>query len=86
MPPPSRLATYGTLGPGRPNHHQLVPLGGTWATGTVHGLVLDSAVVAGADTNADVRALVDAQGYCLFRLGGTFEDVAAECAALTEGD
>jgi hypothetical protein len=41
---------------------------------------------AGADTNADVRAMVDAQGYCLFRLGGTFEDLAAELAALTQGD
>jgi hypothetical protein len=41
---------------------------------------------AGADTNADVRAMVDAQGYCLFRLGGTFEDVAAELAALTQSD
>jgi hypothetical protein len=41
---------------------------------------------AGADTNADVRAMVDAQGYCLFRLGGTFADVAAELAALTQGD
>ena len=42
---------------------------------------------AGADTNADVRALVDAQAYCLFRLGGTFEDVASELASpLTAAD
>ena len=41
---------------------------------------------AGADTNVDVRALVDAQGYCLFRLGGTFEELAAERATLSEGD
>ena len=37
MPPPNRLATYGTLGPGRPNHQQLAPLGGRWTTGVVHG-------------------------------------------------
>lgn len=37
MPPPPRLATYGTLGPGRPNHHQLAPLGGRWMTGLVYG-------------------------------------------------
>ena len=37
MPPPNRLATYGTLGPGRSNHHQLAPLGGRWTTGWVRG-------------------------------------------------
>ncbi len=31
------LATYGTLAPGRPNHHQLANLGGRWLTGTVRG-------------------------------------------------
>ncbi len=36
---------------------------------------------AAGDTNANVRAMVDAQGYCLFRLGGTFENVASELAA-----
>lgn len=33
-----------------------------------------------ADTNPDVRQEVDAQGYSLFRLGGTFADIAAERA------
>ncbi len=33
----ARLAVYGTLGPGRPNHHVLAPLGGTWSTGVVEG-------------------------------------------------
>ena len=32
-----RLATYGTLGPGRPNHHQLAELAGQWSTGWVRG-------------------------------------------------
>lgn len=32
-----RLATYGTLAPGRPNHHQLLGLNGHWLTGTIHG-------------------------------------------------
>ncbi|WP_290736200.1 gamma-glutamylcyclotransferase [Amaricoccus sp.] len=33
----TRLATYGTLGPGRPNHHHLAPLGGRWLKGEVQG-------------------------------------------------
>ncbi len=32
-----RLATYGTLGPGRPNHHQLSDLTGDWVRGSVRG-------------------------------------------------
>ncbi|SEP72245.1 Uncharacterized conserved protein YtfP, gamma-glutamylcyclotransferase (GGCT)/AIG2-like family [Devosia sp. YR412] len=32
-----RLATYGTLAPGRPNHHQLDGLAGTWRQGQVTG-------------------------------------------------
>jgi len=34
------LATYGTLGPGRPNHHQLRGLRGAWGTGNVRGRLL----------------------------------------------
>lgn len=33
----TRLATYGTLAPGRSNHHQLENLNGTWTRGTVKG-------------------------------------------------
>ena len=36
-----RLATYGTLAPGRPNHHQLDGLTGRWLTGRVHGTLLE---------------------------------------------
>lgn len=32
-----RLAVYGTLAPGRPNHHQLAGLAGRWIEGTVRG-------------------------------------------------
>jgi gamma-glutamylcyclotransferase (GGCT)/AIG2-like uncharacterized protein YtfP len=32
-----RLAVYGTLAPGRPNHHQLAGLSGRWIEGTVRG-------------------------------------------------
>ena len=32
-----RLVTYGTLAPGRINHHQLDGLTGTWTVGTVKG-------------------------------------------------
>lgn len=32
-----RLATYGSLAPGRVNHHRLRSLRGTWTEGTVRG-------------------------------------------------
>ena len=32
-----RLATYGTLAPGRPNGHLLDGLAGTWTLGTIRG-------------------------------------------------
>ena len=31
------LAVYGTLAPGRPNHHVVAPLGGAWTNGVVEG-------------------------------------------------
>jgi gamma-glutamylcyclotransferase (GGCT)/AIG2-like uncharacterized protein YtfP len=34
------LAVYGTLAPGRPNHHVVAPLGGEWTTGVVEGDLL----------------------------------------------
>lgn len=34
---PTRLAVYGTLAPGKPNHHQLDGLRGDWRQGTVRG-------------------------------------------------
>lgn len=32
-----RLATYGTLGPGRANHHEVAGIPGRWLRGTVLG-------------------------------------------------
>ena len=37
----TRLATYGTLAPGRANHHQLEGLRGRWLTGTVRGRLIE---------------------------------------------
>jgi gamma-glutamylcyclotransferase (GGCT)/AIG2-like uncharacterized protein YtfP len=36
------LATYGTLAPGRANHHQLAELAGTWTTGTIRGRLIET--------------------------------------------
>ncbi len=33
----NRLAVYGSLAPGRQNHHIVAPLGGTWMDGIVEG-------------------------------------------------
>lgn len=35
------LATYGTLAPGQPNHHQLSSLSGSWLAGTVKGKLVN---------------------------------------------
>jgi len=37
-----RLAVYGSLAPGRSNHHQLDGLAGDWRTGTVRGWLVES--------------------------------------------
>lgn len=34
-----RLFVYGTLAPGRANHHRLQPLGGTWVPATIKGVL-----------------------------------------------
>lgn len=38
----TRLATYGTLAPGRPNHHQLDGLSGRWLKGTINGRLVEA--------------------------------------------
>lgn len=37
----TRLATYGSLSPGRVNHHELAGLKGRWLRGTVQGKLID---------------------------------------------
>ena len=37
-----RLATYGSLAPGRPNHHQLGGLDGHWLEGKVYGTLVNA--------------------------------------------
>lgn len=41
--PDTRLAIYGSLAPGRVNHHQISGLAGTWLRGTVRGKLFSSA-------------------------------------------
>ena len=36
-----RLASYGTLAPGRPNHHHVRGIPGHWFTGTVRGRLIE---------------------------------------------
>jgi gamma-glutamylcyclotransferase (GGCT)/AIG2-like uncharacterized protein YtfP len=40
--PDTRLAVYGTLAPGRVNHHQISALAGIWQRGTVRGKLFSS--------------------------------------------
>jgi gamma-glutamylcyclotransferase (GGCT)/AIG2-like uncharacterized protein YtfP len=42
-----RLATYGTLAPGSPNHHQLDGLDGRWVEGQVFGTLVEAGWGAG---------------------------------------
>jgi gamma-glutamylcyclotransferase (GGCT)/AIG2-like uncharacterized protein YtfP len=37
-----RLATYGTLAPGRSNHHHLSMIGGEWKLGAVRGELVEN--------------------------------------------
>ncbi len=60
-----RLAVYGSLAPGRSNHHQLSGLRGTWAQGRVRGRLLDQGWSA-------------AQGYPALILDPEGSDVAVQ--------
>ncbi len=48
----SRLAVYGTLRPGHPNHHQLAGLRGRWRTGAVRGRLIAEGWAAGLGYHA----------------------------------
>jgi gamma-glutamylcyclotransferase (GGCT)/AIG2-like uncharacterized protein YtfP len=52
-----RLATYGTLAPGRRNHHQLIEVNGQWLTGSIRGRL----VAAGWGASMGYPALVLAE-------------------------
>jgi gamma-glutamylcyclotransferase (GGCT)/AIG2-like uncharacterized protein YtfP len=40
--PETRLVAYGTLGPGRPNHHELSDVPGRWLVGRVRGSLVEA--------------------------------------------
>jgi gamma-glutamylcyclotransferase (GGCT)/AIG2-like uncharacterized protein YtfP len=46
--PEHRLAVYGTLAPGQPNHHQLYGLTGDWQSGVIRGWRRETGWGAGA--------------------------------------
>ena len=48
--PEIRLATYGTLAPGRQNHGQLSDLPGRWLVGHVRGSLIEAGWGANSDT------------------------------------
>jgi gamma-glutamylcyclotransferase (GGCT)/AIG2-like uncharacterized protein YtfP len=70
-----RLATYGSLAPGRPNHHQLDKLEGRWFAGHVNGTLVHAGWGAdlgypalvldpdGSDIGVDVFESVDLPGH-----------------------
>ncbi len=74
-----RLATYGTLAPGRPNHHQLTALSGAWSMGTIRGRL----VVEGWGAALGYPALVlDAGGEAVAVHLFTSPDLPAHWARL----
>jgi gamma-glutamylcyclotransferase (GGCT)/AIG2-like uncharacterized protein YtfP len=70
----SRLATYGSLAPGRPNHHHVADLRGRWFAGAVRGRLVE----AGWGASLGYPALV------LDRSGPTIEVQVLESADLPE--
>jgi gamma-glutamylcyclotransferase (GGCT)/AIG2-like uncharacterized protein YtfP len=74
-----RLATYGTLAPGRPNHHQLDGLDGRWLEGQVYGRLIK----AGWGASLGYPALVlDPQGTAIDVLVFESADLPAHWARL----
>ena len=71
----TRLATYGTLAPGRVNHHQLAGLKGKWQKGTVRGRLVD----------AGWGAALGYPGLVLDPRGPVFEVYLFESAELPTG-
>jgi len=74
-----RLATYGTLAPGRVNHQQLAGLTGIWTTGTIRGRLVE----AGWGAALGYPALVlDARGAAVAVHLFTSPDLPAHWARL----
>jgi gamma-glutamylcyclotransferase (GGCT)/AIG2-like uncharacterized protein YtfP len=73
-PADTRLATYGTLAPGRVNHHQLAGLKGNWQQGTVRGRLVASGWAAA----------LGYPGLVLDPLGPAFEVYLFESAELPD--
>jgi gamma-glutamylcyclotransferase (GGCT)/AIG2-like uncharacterized protein YtfP len=65
MGPEHRLAVYGTLAPGRSNHHQLAGLIGDWTGGVVRGKLFPEGWGA-------------IQGYPALRLDPRGDDIAVQ--------
>ncbi len=57
-----RLAAYGSLAPGRPNHHQLDGLAGHWSDGHVYGMLRNAGWGAGLGYPA---LLIDPEGSAI---------------------
>ncbi len=75
------LAVYGTLAPGRVNHHQLAGLRGTWRRGTVQGTLYASGWGAALGCPGLV---LDPQGPVVDVMVFESEDLPAHWARLDE--
>lgn len=75
------LAVYGTLAPGRENHHQLDGLAGRWQRGTVRGRVLASGWGSGEGYPA---LILDAEGPTVEVQVFESDDLPAHWARLDE--
>ena len=76
-----RLATYGSLGPGRPAPHHVADLRGRWLSGEVHGRLLDEGW--GADLPPHWALLDDFEGPGYERVVTTVHTADGDLEACT---
>ena len=83
-----RLATYGTLAPGRPNHHQLDGLEGRWLEGKVYGRLVAAGWGAGLGYPALVLESADLPAHWtrLAEFEGAGYERVVTTASTTDGD
>jgi gamma-glutamylcyclotransferase (GGCT)/AIG2-like uncharacterized protein YtfP len=62
----TRFAIYGTLAPGRVNHHRLAGLKGSWRQGTVRGRLVEAGWGAGLGYPAEIDPSGATVGVQLF--------------------